>query len=312
MRLKLTKARKEELRYSFYLLLKSPLAVTGLIIILIVILSAIFAPWLAVQHPLKYEDSWVGVFPYHVEIWPIVPEEKNLPPSLEHPFGTNDFGRDIFSMVLYGARISLKIGLIVVGIALLIGIALGLFSGYFGGWVDELIMRITDIFMSIPGLVLAMAFTLAIISRYPEADKLTCTLIALALIWWPSYARIIRSQALSVKAQPYVEAARALGAKDTRIIFKHVLPNCSAPVIVAATMDLGRVILIAAGLSFLGIGAEPGTAEWGSMISKGSEFLSTYWWHSFFPGLAILLTVLSFNLLGDGLRDILDPKLRRV
>jgi peptide/nickel transport system permease protein len=215
-------------------------------------------------------------------------------------------------MLLYGARVSLKIGIVVVAIALLIGICLGLVSGCFGGWIDELIMRITDIFMSVPGLVLAMAFTLTVASVIQQVDKLTCTMIALSLIWWPSYARIIRGQALSVKELPYIEAARAIGAKNTRIIFKHILPNSLSPVIVAATMDIGRVILIGAGLSFIGVGAQPGTAEWGKLVAEGASFLTTAWWHFLFPGLAIFLAVLSFNLLGDGLRDILDPKMRRI
>ncbi|MDI6887903.1 MAG: ABC transporter permease [Candidatus Thermoplasmatota archaeon] len=308
----ISKARKKELKFSLYLILKSPLALAGLVIILILVLGAIFAPWVAVQHPKTYRDEWVGIFPCHIEDWTITEDEKDLPPSYEHPFGTNHMGRDIFSMVLYGARGSLRTGLVVVVAALLIGICLGLISGYFGKRVDEIIMRITDIFMSIPGLVLAIAFTLAVAASIPKVDKLTCTMIALSLIWWPSYARIVRGQVLSTKERLYIEASRALGAKDRRIIFNHILPNSLAPVIVAATMDMGKVILIAAGLSFIGAGAQAGTAEWGLMVAEGSRFLSSYWWHSFFPGLAIFFAVLGFNLFGDGLRDILDPKLRRM
>ena len=215
-------------------------------------------------------------------------------------------GHDIFSMVVYGAREALYIGFIVVIVALLIGISLGAYSGYVGGWVDEAIMRVCDMFFAFPGLVLAMAITSAL------GPGLQNVMYALMVVWWPGYTRIIRGQVLSVKQNQYVEAARAVGLSRFKIIWKHVIPNAIPPILVQATMDLGNVILTAAGLAFLGLGAAAYTADWGVMVSQGrSWLLAGYWWWSTFPGLAIFITVLAFNLFGDGLRDILDPRLRR-
>jgi peptide/nickel transport system permease protein len=220
-------------------------------------------------------------------------------------------GRDIFSMVLYGAQISLKIGIVVVSISLLVGIILGTVSGYYGGRVDEVIMRITDIFLAFPALILAMAVTATLVANDPKADRLMWVMVALAVVGWPGYVRLVRGTVLSVKENAYVEAARAVGASNTRIMMRHILPNCISPIIVTASMNFGTVILAAAGLSFIGLGAEAGSAEWGIMVATGSRYIVHHWWYATFPGLAILIAVLGFNLLGDGLRDILDPKLRR-
>lgn len=282
------KPRIKEFRFSLYLFKKNRLAVAGLIIILAFIIIAIFAPWIAPYDPEETD------FP-----------NKKKPPSRKHLFGTDQVGRDILSRIFWGARIDLAIGIIIVGIGLIIGIALGATSGYMGGKVDEIIMRVTDVFLAFPFLILAMAVTAAF------GMGLKNMMIALVLVSWPGYTRLVRGQALSVKENEYVEAARAVGASNSRIIFKHILPNCMAPITVRATMDLGVIILIAAGLGFIGVGAGPEVAEWGRMISDGRDYVFAYPWIPTFPGLAILIVVLGFNLLGDGLRDILDPRLRR-
>jgi len=227
------------------------------------------------------------------------------PPSLENLFGTDEYGRDIFSRVLYGARISLIAALSVMSIALPIGIILGLVSGYYGGIVDEVIMRITDIFLSFPGLVLAIAFSASL------GAGLTSAIIALAAVWWPGYVRVIRAQVLVVKEMLFIEAARAIGVKTSKILFRHILPNAITPLLVLITFDFGSVILATSALSFIGLGAQPPIPEWGRLVADGRKWFPDKWWYSFFPGLAILITVLGFNLLGDGIRDIMDPRYRR-
>jgi len=222
-------------------------------------------------------------------------------------FGTDDLGRDYLSRVVLAAPYDLEIAILVVGIALLVGVVLGVVAGYFGGWVDEMIMRITDIFLSVPGLILALAFTSAL---GPGLDNV---MTALIIVWWPPYTRLIRGQALAVRENLYVEAARAVGVPSRRIVFRHILPNTFAPVLVNATLDMGSVILVASALSFLGLGVRPPAPEWGAMVSDGRNYIIAqgWWWLSTFPGLAILFASLGFNLAGDGLRDILDPRLRR-
>lgn len=284
----------KEIRYKLYLLRKSPLAIIGLAIILGLVAVAALAPYIAPHDPDEIDQ-------YHA----------HEPPSRDRPFGTDEMGRDIYSKVIYGARVSIWIGVVVVSIALSVGIALGLVAGYYGGWVDEVIMRVTDVFLAFPGLVLALAITATLVANDPHADRLLWVMVALAVVGWPGYVRLVRGTVLSVKENTYVEAARALGASDARIMTRHVLPNCLSPIIVTATMNLGTVILAAAGLSFIGLGAEPGASEWGVMVASGAEYLVKSWWIATFPGLAILVTVLGFNLFGDGLRDVLDPKLRR-
>ncbi|MGA2462330.1 MAG: ABC transporter permease [Candidatus Bathyarchaeia archaeon] len=272
------------------------LAAVGLTIITALIVLAIGAPYISVQHPVSHGggERWVMSF-----------TDVLQPPSWVHPFGTDDLGHDIFSMVLYGGQKSLRVGLIVVAISSIIGGLLGAFSGYRGGTWDELLMRVTDIFFAIPAFILAMAVGAAL---GPSLDHV---MLSLVVVWWPTYARIMRGLALSVRENLYVEAARAAGASPSRVVLVHIIPNSVAPILVQATMDIGNVILVAAGLGFLGLGSPPGTAEWGIMISQGAAYIVHDWWWVTFPGLFILLTVLAFNLLGDGLRDFLDPRLRR-
>src|SRR5438128_4613355 len=226
------------------------------------------------------------------------------PPSPEHWLGTDQLGRDIASRLLYGARISLVIGIVVVALAGIFGTLVGLVAGYAGGLVDETLMRVTEVFLAFPPLILAMAIAGAL------GPSLTNAIIAIAAVTWAVYARLARGQILSLRHREFVEAARAIGASRGRILALHLLPNAIAPLVVQASFDMGSAIVSAAGLSFIGFGAQPPTPEWGVMISEGRNFISTEPWLSLFPGLAILLAVGAFNLLGDGLRDAFDPRLR--
>ncbi|MEW5721740.1 MAG: ABC transporter permease [Thermodesulfobacteriota bacterium] len=263
-----------------------PLALAGLIIILALIAMAVFAPYLAPYDP--YE---------------IVQVDRLQPPSLRHPFGTDDNGRDVFSRVIWGSRLSLAAALVVLSLSSSLGILVGSIAGYMGGKVDEILMRLTDMFLAFPAMILAMVIASAL------GPSLLNAMIAISVVWWPWYARLIRGQILYLKTLEYVEAARALGAGNSRILWKYLLPNCTAPLIVQATLDSGYAILTTASLSFIGVGALAPTPEWGSMISIGRSFILAQWWFPTFPGLAIFLAVAGFNLLGDGLRDILDPRL---
>ena len=230
------------------------------------------------------------------------PEVSLQAPSAHHWFGTDQVGRDVLSRVVYGARVSPLVALIVLAIACAVGIPLGIAAGYFGGVVDEIIMRITDVFLAFPPLLLALAFATVL------PASLTSLTIAIAITWWPWYARLIRGQAASVAGRPYVEACRMLGIQRWRILLRHVLPNSITPLIVQVSLDVGGVILTASALSFLGLGAQDPTPDWGLMVSEGENYFTTQWWLVTYPGLAILLTALAFNLLGDGLRDVLDPR----
>lgn len=280
--------RSKETKYSLYLIRRSPLVVAGVIIIAAYVFMAFFAPFITPYGPT--ERNW---------------SQTLRPPSAEHLWGTDQNGGDVFSMVIWATQIDLKIAVTVVAVALIMGSFIGASAGYFGGALDEVVMRITDVFFAFPGLILAMAIVAALGQR--NLDNIS---IALMLVWWPTYARLVRGQVLIEREKLYVEAARSVGASDMRILVFHILPNTIQPVIVQATLDMGGVLLTAAGLSFIGFGAEAGTAEWGLMISQGQTHFMDYW-VTFYPGMAILLCALSFNLVGDGVRDILDPKLRR-
>jgi len=264
---------------------KHRLALIGGGVLVVLIGMAALAPLLAPHDPLA-QDLY----------------QRLEPPSSANLFGTDDFGRDILSRVIYGARISLRIGLISITIALSTGTMLGLVAGYRGGWSDTIIMRLMDIMLAFPSILLAIAIV-AVIG--PGIDNV---MVAVSIVMVPQYARLVRASVLSIREMAYIEAARALGAKDFRILGFSVLPNCMAPLIVQSTLSLGTAILDAAGLSFLGLGAQPPTPEWGAMLSGGRELLLKAPWVMTFPGLAIFIVVLGLNLFGDGLRDALDPK----
>ncbi|WP_051280406.1 nickel transporter permease [Anaerovorax odorimutans] len=266
-------------------LFKNKLALIGLVIIVIIAIGAVFAPLIAPNNPNEQ-----------------ILEQALKHPSIEYPFGTDEFGRCIFSRVLYGSRISLQIGVTITFISSVIGITLGLISGFYGGVIDEIIMRIVDIFLAFPGLILAL-----VVAGLLGPGRLN-VIIALSLVGWMGYARVVRGVVLSEKEKEFVENARSLGASDLYIIYHHMLPNVINPVIIMASIGVGYAILSAAGLSFLGIGVQPPTPEWGSMLSSGKVYIQTSPHLTIFPGIAIMITVLAFNFLGDGLRDYLDPR----
>jgi len=282
------RSRIKELRLSLNYFRKSALAVAGLLIMLGVIVTAILAPYIA-PYPEVYVDL----------------DNRMLLPSGDHFFGTDDMGRDIFSRVLYGSRITLSVGALVILVAYSIAIPLGTFAGYKGGLLDDAIMRFTDMFLAFPSIILAMAFAAAL------GPGIINAMLALSVTWWPWATRIVRSQALSIKNSYYVQAAKASGGSDFYVVLHHVIPNCLGLIIVQATVDLGWTILTAAALGFLGLGAQPPAPDWGLMVSIGRIYFLSKPWLSLFPGFAIFVTVLGANLLGDGLRDVLDPRLRR-
>jgi len=267
--------------------LRNPLSVAGLIIIGTLIGLAIVAPLVAPYDPTKTDVV-----------------NRLAPPSAAHWFGTDALGRDILSRVIYGSRVSLRIALLAAVIATAIGVPLGIVSGYFRGRTDDLLMRLTDMFMAFPSLILAMAIAAAL------RPTLENVIIAISLAAWPAYARLARSVTLALREETFVEAARASGATSGRILRRHVLPGVLSPVVIQISLSMGGIILTAAGLGFIGLGAQPPTPEWGVMIAEGRNFITQQWWVSTFPGIAIALVVLGFNLLGDGIRDILDPRLR--
>lgn len=257
----------------------------GLGIVVFLTVGAVCAPLIAPSDPTAI----------HVE-------DRLQPPSIEHPMGTDQLGRDLFTRVLYGARISLQVSVVVVVLTLLIGGVVGLIAGYAGGWVDEGLMRLVDLLIAFPGLLFALVIAAVL------GPSLMNIMIALSAVGWTEYARIIRGSVLSVKEDEFVKAAQIMGASRTRIIARHLVPNVVSPIVVLATMNMATVVLGTAALSFLGLGAQPPTPEWGNMLANSRDTLMTAWWVSTFPGLAIMLTVLGFNLLGDGLRDVLDPR----
>jgi peptide/nickel transport system permease protein len=266
----------------------NPLLAAGAVTAAAIIVVAVAAPLLA---PFP-GDASTATHPFLVL----------RPPSARHLFGTDQVGRDVLSRVLFGARISPLIALLVLLIACVIGIPLGVAAGYFGGWVDEVIMRVTDIFLAFPSLLLALALAAVL------PASLTSLTIAIAATWWPWYTRLIRGQAASVAGRAYIDSCRVLGIRPWRIILRHVLPNSVTPLIVQVSLDVGGVILTASALSFLGLGAQDPTPDWGLMVAEGQNYFTTDWWVVTFPGIAILVTAFAFNLIGDGLRDLMDPK----
>ncbi len=283
--------KKDEIVRVLKLMVRNKLSLLGIVIIIALVITALLAPFLA-----PYPEQAQG----HPNL-----EEKLQPPSSKHWFGTDYMGRDVLSRVIYGARISLLVAVAVVGLGLLIGVPLGLLAGFKGGAVDAVIMRTTDVFLSFPPLLLALLISVTL------GRGLENAIIALAVSWWPWYTRLIRGMAISIKEKPYVEVAKSMGISNWKIIGRHILPNAISPVIVQGTMDMGSAILEASALSFLGLGVQPPTADWGLMVSQGKDYLLNYWWYPTFPGLAIFITVVAFNLVGDTLREILDPRLRR-
>jgi ABC-type dipeptide/oligopeptide/nickel transport system permease subunit len=266
---------------------RNKMAMVGLGITMFLFIIAIFVPYIAPHDPLKVDLM------------------KSLQsPSIEYPLGTDRLGRGMFSRIIYGARISLKVGIITQSVALLIGITLGALAGYYGGWVDEIISYLINVFLAFPYLLFAIAIMATL---GPGIDNV---FLALAIVTWPALARIVRGQVMAMKSEEYVEAAKALGANDFKIIFKHLIPNCAAPIIVTVTLGVASSILSEVGLSFLGLGAQPPTPSWGLMLSNGRSFIRSNSGLMIYPGLAIMITILGLNLFGDGLRDVLDPKMK--
>ena len=270
----------------FRALVSNPAALAGLIIIVVLVLMAILAPLLS------------------GDISPIAQDlaKRLSPPSSEHWFGTDELGRDIYSRTIHGARVTLTIVMLVSVVVAPVGLAVGTLAGYLGGWTDAVLMRITDIFLAFPRLVLALAFAAALGPGIENA------VIAISLTAWPPYARIARSETVSIAKSDFILAAVMQGASTWRILFKHIVPLCLSSVIIRLTLDMAGIILTAAGLGFLGLGAQPPTAEWGAMVSAGREVILDQWWVATIPGIAIFIVSLGFNLLGDGLRDVFDPK----
>ena len=280
--------RRDSFSFLIILFLKrNPLAVIGIAIVFVTVFISFTSQWL---------------IPYN----PILPElnVKLNPPTSQHWLGTDDMGRDIYSRILAGTRVSLLSAVIIISISMIFGLLVGLIAGYVGGWVDDLLMRITDIFLAFPALILAMAISATL------GPSLQNALIAVSSVWWPWYARLIRGQVISIKKMEYIEAARCVGNSPVRIIFHHILPNAMGPIFVQGTLDIGNTILLTSSLSFIGLGAQPPSPEWGSMVSIGRLYLLSYWWVPTMPGFAILITALGFNLVGDALRDFADVRER--
>ena len=269
---------------------RNKMAVLGLIILIILVLLAVFADVIA-----NYDNVVIKQNLAH----------RLQGPSAAHWLGTDEFGRDIFARLVHGTRVSLQVGIVAVGISIVIGGILGAVAGYYGGKLDNTIMRIMDIFLAVPSILLAIAIVSAL------GPSIINLMLAISISSVPRYARIVRASVLSIRDQEFIEAAKAIGASNTRIIFRHIIPNSLAPVIVQATLGVASAILSTAGLSFIGLGIQPPAPEWGSMLSGGRQYLRYAWWVTTFPGVAIMITILSLNLLGDGLRDALDPRLKQ-
>jgi peptide/nickel transport system permease protein len=273
-------------------LVQNKLALVGIAIIGIVMLTALLAPVLARQHPNEN-----GIFR-------AFPRDRKQSPSLDHPMGTDDLGRDMLSLIIYGSRISIQVGVFAVGFAIVVGSSLGAIAGYMGRYVDNLIMRLMDVMLAFPTILLALVIVVVI------GPGLFNAMLAVGIVSIPTFARITRATVLSEKGRDYVLAARAVGAGSNRILWRHIIPNALSPIIVTASLGIATAILDAAGLGFLGLGAQPPTPEWGLLLSRNKSHIFTSPWMVFFPGISIMFLVLGFNLLGDGLRDALDPKLR--
>lgn len=278
-------ARSGRLYIAWQSFIQNRLAVLGLFIVAALILVALFAPWLSSHSPVGQN--------LHLRL---------QPPDTTHWFGTDELGRDIFSRIAHGARTTLYIVGLVVIIVGPVGLLVGTVAGYFGGWVDAILMRITDVFLAFPRLILALAFVAALGPGIGNA------IIAIAITAWPPYARVARAETITLRKSEFVDAARLQGASPLRIITRQIMPLCMSSVLVRLTLDMAGIILTAAGLGFLGLGAQPPLPEWGAMISTGRQYILDQWWVATFPGLAIFIVSLGFNLLGDGLRDVLDPK----
>ncbi|WP_291258565.1 nickel transporter permease [Fusobacterium sp.] len=269
---------------------RNKMAILGLIILIILFLLAIFADVIANYDNVVIKQNLA---------------QRLQGPSAAHWLGTDEFGRDIFARLVHGTRVSLQVGIVAVGISIIIGGVLGAVAGYYGGKLDNIIMRVMDIFLAVPSILLAIAIVSAL------GPSILNLMLAISISSVPSYARIVRASVLSIRDQEFIEAAKAIGASNTRIIFRHIIPNSLAPVIVQATLGVASAILSTAGLSFIGLGIQPPAPEWGSMLSGGRQYLRYAWWVTTFPGVAIMITILSLNLLGDGLRDALDPRLKQ-
>jgi peptide/nickel transport system permease protein len=269
---------------------RDPAALLGLALIALLVVGALFAPMLA-THP----DDVVELHP----------AKRLTPPGAEHWLGTDRMGSDVYSRLLFGARITIAIGVIAVGASLLIGVPVGLVAGYYHNWVSDLLMRVSDIFLAVPQVVLAIAIAQTLGPSLPNV------ILALSVTYWPWFARVVYAETRALEKEVFVESTQALGASPIRLVALHVLPNIASPIIVRASIGMGFTILTAAALGFLGLGPPPPTPEWGRTIAEAREFLPDAWWYATAPGLAIFLTVMGFNLLGDGLRDVLDPRIRR-
>lgn len=287
---KQTNKKRSQWREVWRMLKKNKMALVGLGILVILVLLALFADVIADYDTVVIKQNLAN---------------RLKGPSAEHWLGTDEFGRDIFARLIHGARVSLKVGIIAVGISIILGGILGALAGFYGGRIDNIIMRIMDVFLAVPSILLAIAIVSAL------GPSILNLMVAISISSVPSYARIVRASVLSIRDQEFVEAARAIGANNARIIFRHIIPNSLAPVIVQGTLGVASAILSTAGLSFIGLGIQPPAPEWGSMLSGGRQYLRYAWWVTTFPGVAIMITILSLNLLGDGLRDALDPRLKQ-
>lgn len=285
------RGRRENFRRGVVRFRANPLSVIGLGALLIIFVIAIIAPYV-VPFP---EDAAGNLRAL----------ERLQPPGAPYYFGTDHVGRDIFSRVLMGTALALKVGAVIIFLAAAIGVTVGAVAGFFGGWVDDLLMRITDIFLTVPALMLAIAVTAAL------GKGITNVMIGISLVWWPGFARLTRSLVLTIREEAYVDAARSIGAGPIRILFRHVMPNTLSPIVVKMSTDYGFAVLTAAALGFIGLGAQPPTPEWGAMINDGRNYFPEKWWVATFPGMAIFIMVFSWNLLGDGIRDLLDPRSNR-